>query len=492
VKLSLLALIALGAYIPIQAQDPREIDRLRAEISRQQKQIDELRTTLSAQQALLEKLAAKPAAAQVSPGSALAQAPAEKEKASPLSFRIGNADFTPGGFMDITHIFRSTDAGSGIGTSFGSIPLENTAAGKLTESRFSAQNSRVSLNVTSAWGGQRVTGYLEADFLGALPANAHVTSNSNSMRMRLYWVRLERGKWDILGGQSWSLLTPNRKGLSPVPSDLFYSQDMDTNYQVGLTWTRAPQFRVAYHVNKNWTAGFALENPEQYVGGAVVVPSAFVSQVDNGSNTATPNTHPDVIAKVAWDGDAGGRALHVEAAGVYRTFRTAPLASDALHASGVGGSLNANLELVKNFRLIVNTYFNQGGGRYIFGLGPDLIVRPNGSISPVHSASGIGGFEYQARPISMFYGYYGGAYFRRNYGTDAGGQFFGFGFPGSAGTANRAVQEGTFGYIHTFWKRPEYGALQVITQYSYLTRNPWTGGRGHANMFYTNLRYVLP
>ena len=42
----------------------------------------------------------------------------------------------------------------------------------------------------------------------------------------------------MLGGQSWSMMTPERKGISPLPGDIFYSQDMDVNYQAGLTWGR--------------------------------------------------------------------------------------------------------------------------------------------------------------------------------------------------------------------------------------------------------------
>ena len=70
-------------------------------------------------------------------------------------------------------------------------------------------------------------------------------------------------------------MTPNRKGLSPLPSDIFFSQDMDTNYQAGLVWSRQTQFRFIAHPNENLAFGVSLENPEQYLGGA------------NGSGTTT-------------------------------------------------------------------------------------------------------------------------------------------------------------------------------------------------------------
>src|SRR5215471_18387018 len=158
---------------------------------------------------------------------------------SPLAIHYKGVTLTPGGFMDLTSIFRTTNVGSGIGTSFGSIPYNNTLPqAALTESRFSAQNSRLSLKANAKFGATDVTAYVESDFLGFQPPNANVTSNSNSFRLRLYFVDLKRGKFEVQGGQMWTWMTPNRVGLSPMPSDIFYTQNMDTNYQVGLTWAR--------------------------------------------------------------------------------------------------------------------------------------------------------------------------------------------------------------------------------------------------------------
>ncbi len=424
---------------------------------------------------------------------------AEGKKPSPLSIRIGDADFTIGGFMDFTALFRSNNVGSGIGTTFGAIPFSNTPQGRLSETRLTAQNSRVSLTATSQVGENNVKGYIEADFLGVQPANGFVTSNSNSLRMRLYWLQLVRSKFELLAGQSWSMLNPNRVGLSPLPGDIFYSQNMDTNYQVGLTWARQAQVRFIYHPSPEWAAGISLENPQQFVGGAVLLPGGFDSkQVDTVGNPLTPNLHPDIIPKVAYDGKVGYRALHVEVAGLLSSFRVFNQAQNSSSTvTGGGGSVNANLELVKNFHLILNTFYSDGGGRYIFGLGPDLVVRPDTTPSLVHAGSGIAGFEWQVNPKSMLYGYYGGAYYQRNTAIDpATRKFLGFGFPGSS-DANRSIQEGTFGLIQTFWKNPRYGALQLITQYSYLTRTPWSVATGapknaHTSLGYVDVRYVLP
>ena len=88
--------------------------------------------------------------------------------------------------------------------------------------------------------------------------------------MRLYWVDYKRGKIEVFGGQSWSFLTPNRNGLSALPGDLFYSQDVDTNYQLGLTWARQTAFRVIAHPTNNWSLGVSIENPQQTLPSSVI------------------------------------------------------------------------------------------------------------------------------------------------------------------------------------------------------------------------------
>lgn len=537
-----------------------EIGRLKQQLALQQKQIEQLSKALAEQQKMLEKAVQSaapkaveahstapasvdqvaslapvvPAATTASdkpedkivqkaldqaaasmPGQALNQSdqhlnPAVKDAPqAPVSIHIGNAELTPLGFMDATAFFRSTNMGSGIGSSFGSAPFSNTPQGQLSETRFSVQNSRLGLMFDSTVNGDAVRGYVETDFLGFQPVNAFVTSNSNSLRSRLYWVDVKHDKFEFLAGQSWSMMTPNRIGLSPMPSDIFYSLNMDTNYQVGLTWSRQLQFRFIYHPTDNLSMGLSLEDPEQYVGGAVTLPKTFsTSQVDNGTNTATPNLFPDVVGKIAYDGHVNGKIEHVEIAGVMSQFKTY---SSALPSTGLpgtssltggGASINFNLELFKNFHMLASTFYSDGGGRYIFGLAPDIVITPGGTPSLVRAESAIAGFEYQATPSMMYYGYYGGTYIGQNFSvvpspTGGAPTYYGYGYPGSPGGANKAIQEPSFGVIRTFWKNPKYGALQMITQYSYLTRAPWyvapaNPKNAHLSMGYVDIRYILP
>ncbi len=493
----LCAVFTLTFTLPCFAQS--DLDTLRQQIAAQQKQIEDLQRTLEAQQKMLQQLTAAPAVAPAAPEAK----PAEGAKVSaPLSWKIGDSEWTPGGFADFTNVFRSNNIGSGIGTSFGGVPFKNTAAGVNPEDRLSEQNSRLTMKITSKVFNTQVTGYLETDFLGNAPANLNVTSNANTLRMRVFWADLVKDKFEVLGGQSWSMLTPGRKGISPNPSDLFYSQDIDTNYQSGLVWTRAPQFRFVYHASKDLALGFALENPQQFIGTATVVPSFVGTQLDANATTSTPNLHPDIQAKIAYDAQSGGRqVLHLEASGVFRTFRIAGAAPALTHSTihGGGGSVNAIIEPVKDFRLIATTYWSSGGGRYIGSVGaPDVVVRADGRLSGVHSGSGIGGFEAQVNPKLLLYGYYSAVYIGKNWGYPASGSaLLGYGFPNSSTSANRTIQEGTAGFIYTFWKNPKYGALQLMNQYSYLYRVPWaTPATGpvdaHSHMIFTNLRYALP
>ena len=568
-----------------------EVQDLRSLVEEQRAELEAQRAALKAQQvkmeALEEKLGGTPSESAATPVAAPSATPAitstavsstpaatasapigapsttamaamsaqKGDEESPLYFKIGRAQFIPLGFLDATSIFRTTNmttqGGGSIGTSFGSIPFNNTILGRDSEEKFSTQNSRIGLRVESDAGGGHVTGYLEADFLGYLAPNGNVTSNSDSLRMRLYWVDYKRGMWEVLGGQSWSLLTPNRNGLSALPGDLFYGQEMDTNYLLGLTWARQTGIRVILHPTKSWAIGVSAENPQQLIPSTVTFPSTvpaadsannYGGQFDSNSgntssttgvnNTSIPNLAPDLIAKTAVDFGPEGHHVHFDVAGLLRTFRAVNLVSSpssgltpsntnysTIHGGGVAGTLN--IELIKNLHFIATSFYSYAGGRYIASTaGPDVIIRPDGSISGIHSGSGIGGFEYQITPKLMFYGYASGAYFGRNVGqvvTTAGGitttTNSGYGFypgtvvnglgvvtgstAGSNNSSDRFLYEPTFGIIQTFWRNPSYGDLKIITQYSYVSRTPWYVPAGspsvaHTSMVYVDLRYDLP
>lgn len=446
------------------------------------------------------------------PAPAPAPAPAPPQDNStraPLQIQLGNITIQPLGFVDATAVWRSVDAGSGIGSSFGSIPYNNALTSKLDEFRFSIQNSRLGFRVDGNWKGWHFIGYNEFDFLGSSASNTiGVTNGSFVPRIRLYWIDARKGQFEFLAGQSWSLLTPNRVGVSALPGDLFYTQVMDVNYVVGLTWTRQDGVRFLYHPNAKVALGLSLENPDQYIGGSaggpqIVLPSALSTiagaQLDNGSTSylSTPNPAPDFIAKVAFDPTS---RMHFEVAGLDRTFKIVNPTNLAMSSTreGVGGSFNANFAVMKNFRLFTNNFWSDGGGRYLFGQAPDVIVRSNATLSPIHSGGLIEGFESQLSPKFQLWAYYSGVYVGRDVALDANGtSLIGYGYRGAANSQNRAIQEVTAGLTQTAWKDPRYGALSFIYQYEYLTRDPWylapaTAKNAHDNTLYFDVRYTLP
>src|SRR5262249_43870112 len=271
----------------------------------------------------------------------------------------------------------------------------NAVQGHLSEARLSMQNSRIGFRADAMVKDYRVIGYMEADFLGNNPNNVFVSSNSNTLRSRLYWVDVSKDKFELLAGQSWSLMTPGKNGISPLPGDLFYTQNIDVNYQIGLTWARQAQLRLVYHASPTVAAAVSIENPEQFIGNPneVTFPAAFNTQLggsggnpqfDSGGATSTPNLHPDVIGKIAWDPKVGDRHFHIEGVGFLRGFKDTftpigvPANTAFTHSTkeGGGGALNMWLDITKNVHYISTMFFSAGGGRYIFGQAPDVVVQP--------------------------------------------------------------------------------------------------------------------
>ena len=524
--------------LDLEIEELRDQLQAQSELIRQQQQkVQALEDQLKASSAGREALASSPAATLSSAAVGAAPAAASTAAASatvaaaspatppaspqgtnappesPLQLRVGTAYITPVGFMDFTGVWRNHDGGSGIGTNFGGIPYGTVFQNNLSEFRFSMQNSRIGFRVDAMVKGAHVIGYMESDFLGNNPGNVAVSSNSNTLRSRLYWVDVRKGAWEVLGGQTWSLITPGRSGISPLPGDLFFSQDIDVNYQAGLVWGRIPELRFVYHPSPKAALAVALDASEQYVGGSaggpqITLPAAIASsaayslsasssEFNNGATTLNvPNVAPDVIVKFAVDPVS---RLHFEVGGLERQFKLwNPTNTTTYSATGAGGFLNLGVGLFKGFRLLTNNFYSDGGGRYIFGQVPDFVVRTDGSPSAIHAASTVSGFEY-THGNSFFYAYYGGIYVPRDVIIDTTGKPVGYGWAGAGAPSsqNRTIQEGTLGFNQTMWKDARYGALNLMGQYSYLSRDPWaiaTGASRQAllNMVFLNLRYTLP
>jgi hypothetical protein len=254
----------------------------------------------------------------------------------------------------------------------------------------------------------------------------------------------------------------------------------------------------------------ALDSPEQYTGGSsgggtITYPAALGSlggtQLNTGGTTlTTPNVAPDFIAKLAYD---PSRRYHFEAGGLVREFKVwnaSPFpAGTSYSKTGAGGFVNLNVELFKGLDILTNNFWADGGGRYIFGQVPDLIVRASDTLSPIKAASTVSGLEY-THGKSFLYAYYGGIYAYRNLALDADNlTLIGYGVPyavpATAAAQNRSIQEETIGFNQTLWKDGKYGALNFLGQYSYVSRKLWATvnpSDAHLNMVFLDLRYSLP
>jgi hypothetical protein len=438
------------------------------------------------------------------------------DKAPVGSFRVGDAVLQFGGFADLENVYRTTNTQNNIATVFAGIPFNNTAQGTVSEFRTTAQFSRLTVRVTDGFDGNTATGYVEGDFSGNNAANVYQDTSNLTSRLRLYFGMFQRGNWEVVGGQVWSWLTPNREGLGPIPSDLAITYNEDQNLGVGVPYSREAGLRGAYYFSKHWALGAGINATDQFIGGFVALPAAFASvatQFDNNAQIGTPNFFPDLHAKTAYDNAFLGRHFHGELVGFFTgAHARAQPAGETFFRSrnvyGGGGSIAANYELSPHkLVLLADAFWSDGGAHYLDATGPQLVVRPNPAgtdfrLSMVHAGAGSTGFEWRASPKEAFALYYAGDYYSRDFFPDTTNTahpltIIGYGGPGSPNTNNRTIQQVTFDWLRTFWKSDDHGALQYYTQYSYLTRTPWFVAPGapkdaHLSMVYAGIRYVLP
>ena len=137
-------------------------------------------------------------------------------RSSPLAIHVGDADLLFGGFIDATRS-GETRIPAAAWHVVRTIPFGNTVQGHMNDTQFSSQNSRLTLQATPAGGAADLKGSLEVDFLGNAPNGLNVTTNSNTLRMRVFWGQYRHGAFEFLAGQAWSLMTPNPQ--RPVAGD---------------------------------------------------------------------------------------------------------------------------------------------------------------------------------------------------------------------------------------------------------------------------------
>ncbi len=169
-----------------------------------------------------------------------------------------------------------------------------------------------------------LTAYFEGDLLGAAPTANSNESDSYTPRLRHAFAVYDRSDLGLyfLGGQTWSLLTQDKKGISYMLSGVNPPVGIDAQNFVGFVWTRQPQFRVVKtFADGMFSVGASVENPQTvYYAGPNGEPSNLGTvNVSNtgGSGLNSPSTSnsegvgsnvqystevaPDVVGKVAFD-----------------------------------------------------------------------------------------------------------------------------------------------------------------------------------------------
>ncbi|MGB6630874.1 MAG: hypothetical protein WBE52_06520, partial [Terriglobales bacterium] len=315
-------------------------------------------------------------------------------------------------------------------------------------------------------------------------------------------------------------------------------------YGVRLTKDFGDKFSVAFAMENAQGTLTTHNNASNFLLG-----EAGASNTYNTTSNYTANPAPDLIAKVAFDPGFG----HYEVFGLVDRFTDrifpcvefpagSPLctatgatsSTGAYNASKEGGGIGANARWTfanKHIVFGLHGFGGSGMGRYGAAQLSDLSINPDGTIHLIKGLQGLTTLEWHSKKLDV-YTYTGAEYAARTYGFDpllgASGTYVGYGAPsfknygcysevapsGNGGftpgtlancTADtRAVIEGTAGFWYTFYSGAK-GRFRFGTQYSYVTRQTWSGASGGTTpipgaiapegldgMVFTSFRYYLP
>jgi hypothetical protein len=468
-----------------------QLTLLKEELAKRDRQIDEAReaaaaansraneANVKASEAVTTSAAARSAAAPIGSNAVVvsnAAAPVVAQQAhdpndpsdpkakptedGPGSIRYKGVSLTPGGFFAAETIFRTRAVSADINTPFNSIPFSGNSLSKVSELNFTARQSRPTMLVETNIGGAKVTGYFEADFLGAGTTSNNRQTNSYVFRQRQLWAQVAFSSGlQITGGQMWSLATESKKGIQNRQEAL--PLIIDPQYVVGFTWQRAYGFRVVQSLFDNKLAlGISVEGPQTTVGGrgfstftnaaGATSQNFFLNAPGNSGGLYnafdptgyTANKAPDLLAKLTVDPGWG----HYELFGIISTFRdrvypcaavspkastattilvgaplscgaaptaTAPSPAGAFNDSRLGGGIgvSATVPLVpKKLDVGLKVVAGDGIGRFGSAQIPDVTARPFGTLAPIRTGHGMARLEFHPNSKLDFYAYVGDEY----------------------------------------------------------------------------------
>lgn len=458
----------------------------------------------------------------------------DKKDESPIAIHFKGITLTPGGFFAAETAWRSRGVVDDVNTDFKAVPLSAQSAGQLSEWNFSGRQSRISMKAEGKLADVKLTGYYEADFLGAGTTSNNNQTNSYVFRQRQFWAQaaFDNG-FKFTGGQQWSLITETRHGLDNLTEAIPLT--IDAQYQVGFSWARQYGLRITKNLGDKLWLGLSMEGSQTTINGGKVtqtnftgVPALFAAPGDlsglyNNQANYSFNATPDFVVKAAWEPGFG----HYEVFGIVSTYKdrifpcananalnpclgtiTAASATGAFNNTTTGGGAGANGRwdiLEKKVDIGLHFLWSDGEGRYGSSGLSDITFHPNGTIEPIRNYQAMGSLELHPMPKLDIYAYAGGEYDQRTAYTltrqlTATPTFttlgIGYGSPLArndgcfteplpsalatpGGLANcqqdiRSIFEGTLGFWYRFYQG-EKGRFQFGAQYSYVVRNTWSG-----------------
>jgi hypothetical protein len=467
---------------------------------------------------------------------------------SPITIRFRGINITPGGYAAAEFVRRSRALGADVATPFNSLTMPGASQSQLSEFFGSGRQSKATVFVDGRLKNVDLSSYLSGDFLSAGVTSTSTSTNSYTFRVRQAWAqaKFDNG-WSFLGGQTWSLVTEDAKGIAP-DDDMGKTNDarpktVDSSYNVGFVFARQYGVRLTKSFGDKVAVAFAIENPQATLtthGNAnnFLLGESGASNSYNTTATYSFNPAPDIIAKVAFDPGFG----HYEVFGLVDRFtgrifpcvefatgsplctaKGATSATGAYNASKEGGGAGASARwtFAKHVVFGLKGFGGSGVGRYAPGGLSDASINPNGTIHLIKNVQGLGTLELKTRKFDV-YSYGGVEYAGRAWSIDETNPskpiLVGYGAPGfnnagcyaevapgsggftpgtlaSCTADTRALIEGTIGFWYRFYSGPR-GRFQYGTQYSYVTRNTWSGtGRqpnGVDGMVFSSFRYYLP
>jgi hypothetical protein len=442
-----------------------------------------------------------------------------QQKASALGengrFQLGGLSIQLGGYIDATAIVRSRNMVADVSSSWQAIPYAQSPLYHEPEFRGSARSSRLALLLEGRPDANtRVAGFFEADFKVAGTSSNSNESNSYAMGIRHAYLTVDRADLGlhVLAGQSWSLLTLDRVGITPRQEQIPLT--IENAYVPGFNWTRNAQLRLveSFDERRLW-AGLSFESPLStyyvnnanntgVVGGTVNYANPGGSLLNSTANYSD-DIAPDVVAKLAYDPSFG----HYEVDGVARFLHdrvTATIANrsgrdNTAVAGGVGGGLILPV-VGKSLTFQASGLVGQGIGRYGEAQFPDATIGANGQPLPLPEVEALLGLVGHPNRDWDLYAYVGTEQVAKRSYNELNGKVltsygYGNGYYSDAGcdTAGsalacvgntRGITQGTLGAWWRFVHGP-FGTLQVGTQYSYTTRTAFDGTGAKAGSIVT-------